>query len=78
MSLSQKDIEDLAAFYNSLSMSKKDFDLELAKKGEALYRGGNNKGVAAVLLAMVRLAKVTLELAILLLLDNMLNIQNLL
>lgn len=47
MSLSQKDIEDLAAFYNSLSMSKKDFDLELAKKGEALYRGGNNKGVAA-------------------------------
>ena len=47
MSLSQKDIEDLAAFYNSLSMSEKDFDLELAKKGEALYRGGNNKGVAA-------------------------------
>lgn len=47
MSLSQKEIEDIAAFYNSLSMSKKDFDLELAKKGEALYRGGNNKGVAA-------------------------------
>ena len=43
----EKDIEDIAAFYNSLSMSKKDFDLTLAKKGEALYRGGNNKGVAA-------------------------------
>jgi cytochrome c553 len=47
MSLSEKDIENIAAFYNSLSMSKKDFDLTLAKKGEALYRGGNKKGVAA-------------------------------
>lgn len=47
MSLSDKDIENIAAFYNSLSMIIKDFDLTLAKKGEALYRGGNNKGVAA-------------------------------
>ena len=48
MALTEEDFEDIAAYYNSQKMEKKDYDYGLAKKGESLYRGGNaSTGVAA-------------------------------
>jgi len=48
MTLTEKDFEDIASYYNAQIMQKKDYDYELAKKGESLYRGGNSAtGVAA-------------------------------
>ena len=48
MALTEKDFEDIAAYYNAQKMQKKDYDYALAKKGESLYRGGNaSTGVAA-------------------------------
>ncbi|HJP41926.1 MAG TPA: c-type cytochrome [Gammaproteobacteria bacterium] len=48
MALSKEDFEDLAAYYNTQKTVKKEFDYDLAKQGESLYRGGNSKsGVAA-------------------------------
>ena len=46
--LTEEDFEDIAAYYNTQNMEKKDYDYALAKKGESLYRGGNaSTGVAA-------------------------------
>ena len=48
MALTEKDFEDIAAYYNAQKMQKKGYDYALAKKGESLYRGGNaSTGVAA-------------------------------
>ena len=48
MALTEKDFEDIATYYNAQTMQKKNYDFELAKKGESLYRGGNSStGVAA-------------------------------
>ncbi len=48
MMLSEEDFEDIATYYNTQKMAKKDYDYVLAKKGESLYRGGNaSTGVAA-------------------------------
>ena len=47
MSLSDQDIEDLAAFYNSQKPTSQPYDKDLAKLGESIYRGGTVNGVAA-------------------------------
>ena len=48
MGLTEKDFEDIAAYYNVQKMEKQDYDYALAKKGESLYRGGNaSTGVAS-------------------------------
>ena len=48
MRLTEQDFDDIASYYNAQIMQKKDYDYELAKKGESLYRGGNSAtGVAA-------------------------------
>ena len=48
MGFTEQDFENIAAYYNTQKMQKKDYDYELAKKGESLYRGGNaSTGVAA-------------------------------
>ena len=48
IALTERDLEDIAAYYNAQTMQKKDYDYGLAKKGESLYRGGNaSTGVAA-------------------------------
>lgn len=47
-SLSDKDIDDLAAYYASLPMVKGEGDADLVALGEKLYRGGNlDSGVTA-------------------------------
>ena len=47
MTLSEQDMMDLAAYYQAQTPKKLSYDYDLAKKGEALYRGGNSSGVAA-------------------------------
>ena len=48
MALTEEDFEDIAAYYNAQKIQQKEYDYELAKKGESLYRGGNSStGVAA-------------------------------
>ena len=47
MSLSDQDIEDLAAYYHSQKAAQLTYDEELAKEGESIYRGGTSNGVAA-------------------------------
>ena len=48
MALTERDFEDIAAYYHAQNMEKKGYDYALAKKGESLYRGGNaSTGVAA-------------------------------
>ena len=47
MTLSEQDMMDLAAYYQAQAPKKLSYDYDLAKKGEALYRGGNSSGVAA-------------------------------
>ena len=47
MSLSEQDIEDLAAYYHSQNAVPLTYDEELAKEGENIYRGGTQNGVAA-------------------------------
>lgn len=47
MSLSDQDIEDLAAYYHTQKALSLTYDEELAKEGENIYRGGTKNGVAA-------------------------------
>ena len=48
LALTEEDFEDIAAYYNAQKIQQKEYDYELAKKGESLYRGGNSStGVAA-------------------------------
>jgi len=47
ITLSEKDMMDLAAYYQAQTPKKLAYDYDLAKKGEALYRGGNSFGVVA-------------------------------
>jgi|TARA_B100001964_G_scaffold82177_1_gene92799 cytochrome c553 len=47
MTLSEQDMMDLAAYYQTQAPVEKTYDYELAKQGESLYRGGNSSGVAA-------------------------------
>ena len=48
LALTEEDFEDIAAYYSAQKIQQKEYDYELAKKGESLYRGGNSStGVAA-------------------------------